>query len=206
MQQVCDDAAMRKGIVTALATVGIVVAVVVGLSQAGTTNEAPVSAAPTPAEAAEALRGAPAPLAALHAQAGERLDGGPDAFRDRLDDLRGHPVVVNKWASWCGPCRAEFPFFQRLSVELGQDVAFLGLNSGDSVGEAREFLGEFPVSFPHYTDPNEKIAVDIGASSAYPVTVFYDASGEQTFVHQGGYPSEEALREDVERYALGGIP
>ena len=204
MRPVCDDAPMLKGLVAALAAVGVVVAVVVGLSQTGTANEAPASAAPTPAEAADALAGAPAPLAALHAEANELLGGEVDAVRERLGALEGHPVVVNKWASWCGPCRAEFPFFQRLSVELGRDVAFLGLNSGDNEGDAREFLGEFPVSFPSYTDPNEKVAFDVGASAAYPVTIFYDASGEQTFVHQGGYPSEEALRADIERYALGG--
>ena len=193
---------MRKALLAGLAVL-VVAAVVVGLSQTETTDGAPASAVPTAQEAAERLRGAPAPLAAVHAQANELLGGERTAVRERLADLKGQPVVMNKWASWCGPCRAEFPHFQSLSVELGKRVAFLGLNSGDNRGDAAEFLSEFPVSFPSYTDPNEKVALDLGASAAYPVTIFYDASGEQTFVKQGQYATEAALRADVERYALG---
>ncbi len=193
---------MRKALIAGLAAL-VVAAVVVGLSQTETTTEAPVSAALSTEQIAERLRGAPAPLAAVHAQANDLLGGERTAVRERLEALKGHPVVVNKWASWCGPCRAEFPHFQSLSVELGKEVAFLGLNSGDNRGDAMEFLEEFPVSFPSFTDPNEKVALDLGASAAYPVTIFYDASGEKTHVKQGQYATEAALRADIERYARG---
>src|ERR671936_853689 len=68
------------------------------------------------------------------------LGGGAAAFRARLRGLRGHPVVVNKWASWCGPCRSEFPYFQRLGVELGRRVAFLGVDGNDNDSDSRRFL------------------------------------------------------------------
>ena len=162
---------------------------------------APRSAAPSPAGAARALAGSPPPLAALHSQASRLLDGGARAFRARLAGLRGHPVVVNKWASWCGPCRFEFPFFQRLGVQLGRRVAFLGVDAEDNDGDAGGFLRRYPVTYPSYRDPDQKIARVFGATLAFPTTAFYDAAGRLTFVHQGAYASEAKLREDIARYA-----
>jgi cytochrome c biogenesis protein CcmG, thiol:disulfide interchange protein DsbE len=150
---------------------------------------------------ARALAGAPAPLAALHAEANQLLPGGTAAFRRRLAALRGYPVVVNKWASWCGPCRAEFPFFQRQAAKLGKRVAFLGVDSGDSDGSAKTFLREFPVPYPSYTDPGEKIAGLMRATIGFPTTTFYDRRGRIAYTHAGGYPSQAALAADMARYA-----
>jgi thiol-disulfide isomerase/thioredoxin len=185
--------------------VAVIVAVVVGLSQTKTSNDAPSKADSrySLAEARERLADAPAPLAALYAQGNRLLGGGRDAVRARLDQLKGRPVVINKWASWCGPCRAEFPFFQNVAVDRGKEIAFLGLNSGDNRDDAREFLADFPVPYPSYEDPNERIATDLGAAAAYPVTLFYDAKGERAYVHQGGYASEADLVADIEKYAVG---
>jgi cytochrome c biogenesis protein CcmG, thiol:disulfide interchange protein DsbE len=160
----------------------------------------PKSAAPRPAAAARALAGSPPPLAALHRDANRLLGGGPEALRERLRGLRGHPVVINKWASWCGPCRAEFPFFQRLSVSLGRSVAFIGVNSNDDDDDARAFLRRYPVSYPSYSDPDQKVAKVFSAPLGFPSTAFYDATGKLTFVHQGGYASEAKLREDIRLY------
>ena len=164
-------------------------------------DEPPKSAAPSPADTRRSLAGAPPPLAAIHRQANRLLPGGEAAFERRLRELRGHPVVVNKWASWCPPCRAEFPHFQRLSVELGREVAFVGVDSRDDPEPAREFLREFPVSYPSYEDPDERVARVFGGHLAFPVTAFYDRAGKRVFVKQGGYESEARLREDIERYA-----
>lgn len=159
-------------------------------------------AAPARAPAAEtALRGAPAPLVAIRAQAGELLGGGADAFRRRLRELRGHPVVVNKWASWCPPCRAEFPFFRAQARARGREVAFLGVDSNDNDDDARRFLAANPVGYPSYSDPNLEIAALFRGVQAFPTTAFYDRRGEVAFLHQGGYSSEAGLAADIERYA-----
>ncbi|MEA2349579.1 MAG: cytochrome c biosis protein CcmG, thiol:disulfide interchange protein DsbE [Thermoleophilaceae bacterium] len=161
----------------------------------------PPSAAPRAADAARSLAGSAPSLAALHREANRLLGGGAAAFRARLRTLRGHPVVVNKWASWCGPCRAEFPFFQRLSAELGRGVAFVGVNSNDNDSAARGFLRRYPVSYPSYSDPDQKVAKVFAATLAFPSTAFYDAAGKLSYVHQGGYATEAKLREDIRRYA-----
>ena len=142
------------------------------------------------------------PLAALRAQENQLLDGGKDAFEDRLRRLRGHPVVVTQWASWCGPCRAEFPFFRDQARKLEGRVAFLGVNSRDGRGAAEEFLQKLPVPFPHYFDPDASIARVFRGGRAWPTTAFYDRDGKLDFTHQGAYPSEARLEEDIERYAL----
>ena len=157
--------------------------------------------APFSLDAARAkLAGSPAQLASLHKQSAQLLEGGLPAFERRLAGLKGKPVVINKWASWCNPCRAEFPVFQQLATERGRKIAFLGLNSGDSTQPARDFLEQYPVPFPSYLDPDEKIAREIKAPANYPVTVFIDARGKTAFIHQGGYSSVDQLEADVDKY------
>jgi cytochrome c biogenesis protein CcmG/thiol:disulfide interchange protein DsbE len=168
---------------------------------AGCGTHEPKSAAPRPQAAAKSLAGSPPALAALHRQANLLLDGGATAFKARLAKLRGHPVVVNKWASWCPPCRAEFPFFQRQSVKRGRGVAFIGVDGNDNDANARKFLKSFPVSYPSYKDPNLGIAAVFNAVQAFPSTAYYDSRGGLAYVHQGGYASESKLSRDIERYA-----
>jgi cytochrome c biogenesis protein CcmG, thiol:disulfide interchange protein DsbE len=146
----------------------------------------------------------PAELRALQRQASQLLDGGKDAFEARVADLRGYPVVVNQWASWCGPCRFEFPFFQRLATKYAGRVAFLGVNSQDSKGDAEDFLRQFPVPFPHYYDKDTSVARVFGGGRAWPTTAFYDKGGKVVNTHLGAYASEAKLEEDIRRYALGG--
>jgi cytochrome c biogenesis protein CcmG, thiol:disulfide interchange protein DsbE len=151
-----------------------------------------------------ALAGAPKPLADLYADGNRLLPGGTEAFESRLAALRGYPVVVNKWASWCGPCREEFPDFQKLSARLGKRVAFIGVDAKDSNAAANTFLEEFPVPYPSYTDPDEELSRELGATVGFPATVFYDAGGERVFVKQGQYASQAELAADIRRYALSG--
>lgn len=152
---------------------------------------------------AKALAGSPAPLAALHRQANQLLPGGTGAYRRRIASLAGYPVVVNVWASWCGPCRFEFPTLQKLSAAYGKRVAFLGVNYEDSESNASEFLAEAPVPYPSYTDPNKDIASEIGATGGVPDTAFYDRGGNLVYLKLGPYTDHAELRADVRRYALG---
>jgi len=148
-----------------------------------------------------ALAGSPPALAALHAQANELLPGGGEAYEKRIAALRGYPIVANVWASWCGPCRFEFPTLQKLSARYGKRVAFLGVNSDDSDAAARTFLAEAPVPYPSYTDPDKDLFNALGALG-FPDTAFYDRGGELVYLKQGAYAHASELEEDVKRYAL----
>jgi cytochrome c biogenesis protein CcmG, thiol:disulfide interchange protein DsbE len=153
---------------------------------------------------AKALAGAPAPLAALHKQGNELIDGGTSAYEERIEGLRGFPIVANVWASWCGPCRQEFPVLQKLSARYGKKVAFLGVNSEDSNDAAATFLREAPVPYPSYKDPDKEILSSLGGLGGLPDTAFYDSSGKLAFLHQGEYRDDSELEADVRRYALQG--
>lgn len=163
--------------------------------------------APAPASLRELRPGKPPSspqLREIKAQANQLLDGGTEAFEARLTDLRGHPIVVNQWASWCGPCRYEFPFFQRLAAEYGDRVAFLGVDSQDSRDDAEEFLAEFPTPYPHYFDPDGSVARIFEGGRAFPTTAFYSAAGELTETHLGAYTEQDQLEEDVREMAIRG--
>lgn len=186
--------------IAALALAAVVVAGLLSAkgSGGGQEREPP---GPSLAKAREQLRGAPAPLAALHDQSSQLLGGGKDAFARRLRELRGYPVVVNKWGSWCAPCRAEFPHLQRQAVKQGKRVAFLGVDGQDNEANARKFLRRYPVAYPSYVDGDLSIAKSFGAVQGFPSTVFYDRRGKIAYVKQGSYPDEAALARDIRRYA-----
>jgi cytochrome c biogenesis protein CcmG/thiol:disulfide interchange protein DsbE len=152
----------------------------------------------------KALAGSPPPLAALHQQAGELLDGGISAYEKRIADLRGYPVVTNVWASWCVPCRSEFPLLQKLSARYGKRVAFLGINFEDFNDAAETFLEEAPVPYPSYTDPHGELSDSLGPSVGLPNTAFYDRNGNLVYLKQGQYADQSELEADVRRYALKG--
>jgi cytochrome c biogenesis protein CcmG, thiol:disulfide interchange protein DsbE len=195
---------MRRALI-ALAAAVVAAVVVIGLrqSQEGSGAGPPPPRVPSAQEVRQALSGAPPPLAALHAQANDLLPGARSALDARLAELRGHPVVVNVWAAWCGPCREELPVFQQAALDHGRQVAFVGVDLRDDRGSASRLLKTVPLTYPSYEDPDGKIA------NAYrlvgtPSTIFFDAAGKQTFLHSGAYFHQADLEADIRRYAVEG--
>jgi cytochrome c biogenesis protein CcmG, thiol:disulfide interchange protein DsbE len=184
-----------------LALLPLAAAVVIGAC--GADEEAGGDApAERPASPALATKGIPEPLAANRAQANQLIDGATEALEAKLAELRGHPVVVNQWGSWCPPCRAEFPFFADLADEHADEVAFLGVDIQDDREAAEEFLGEFPVPYPSIFDPDADAVASLDWAGFSPTTWFIDERGEIVFVRNGAYPDEGTLNADIHNYLL----
>ncbi len=179
---------------------GLVSAVRAALARA---PRAPASAAAT----RRLLRGSPPRLAALHAQSG-RVLGSERALAARVRALRGYPIVVNAWASWCTECVAEFKLFAAASAQYGRHVAFLGADTDDTAGDARAFLARHPVSYPSYQAQESQLGGLVpGGIPGLPTTVYIDAAGRVTHVQVGRYSTQGALDADVQQYTgLGTSP
>jgi thiol-disulfide isomerase/thioredoxin len=108
--------------------------------------------------------------------------------------------VVNKWASWCRPCRAEFPIFQQVATQRGRQIAFLGINGADKDPAAKKFLADRPLPYPSYVDPHEEIAQERKVAKYFPMTLFIDAHGKTVHTHAGEYTSAADLNADIDRY------
>ena len=128
----------------------------------------------------------------LYLAAGDRVDWTADRQRPpapdfsaqtldgatvRLSDLRGRPVVLNFWASWCGPCRVEARDLEATwQAYRDQGVVFLGVNTSDSDGGARQYIEQFGLTYPSLRDTNAELS-RIYNAGALPTTIFIDREG-----------------------------
>jgi cytochrome c biogenesis protein CcmG, thiol:disulfide interchange protein DsbE len=189
---------MRRALI-ALAVVALGVVLFIGLRSAPKSDTELENAAPSAEEVSKAFAGSPAPLAKLHGQK-DRIIGGSQKALDRtIRDLRGYPVVVNLWASWCTPCRSEFPIFQTTAVDYGKRVGFLGVLIQDKRPAAERFLREYPLTYPSIDDPRRDVFDDLRAAGV-PTTAFFDRHGKLAFLHQGVYRSKDDLHQDIRQY------
>lgn len=105
-------------------------------------------------------------------------------YQQLLTQLRGTPVVVNVWAAWCGPCKAEAPLLRGASQTYADSVQFLGVDILDSLDGARGFIAEHGLTYPSIFDPSGAIRDSLGMIGQ-PVTVFYDADGNVVKTYPG---------------------
>jgi thiol-disulfide isomerase/thioredoxin len=128
----------------------------------------------------------------------------PDGGQLDLTSFRGEPLVVNFFASWCAPCRAELPEFARVSRDLDGTVRFVALNTRESAADvpaALELLAETGVTFPVGLGENGSLLETVGAT-VMPTTVFVDRDGRAVVVHQGQLDAA-SLTEIIEDELLG---
>ena len=132
-----------------------------------------------PAQSASAK---PAPNFTLKSLAGKNM---------KLSEMTGNVVLINFWASWCGPCREEMPLLNALHKKyepLGFTV--LGVNVEEDAGNARGFLRDFPVNFPVLLDNQNRVS-KLYNVVAMPTTVVVDRDGNMRFLHKGYKPGDE---------------
>lgn len=123
----------------------------------------------------------------------------PERFRRLLDELRGTPVLVNFWGSWCPPCDEEMPRLVAAHRQFGDRVQFIGVDILDSRPEARAFIAEHGITFPSVFDPPDAIKTSLG-QVGQPVTVFYRADGS-FFASWAGPISEDRLHRNLRAIA-----
>lgn len=139
------------------------------------------------------LAGRPAPDFALRSSTGENL---------RLSEYRGDVVMINFWATWCGPCRQEMPLLDDLYNRY-QRVGFnlLGVNIDDDSSRAMDMMAELGVDFPVLFDDRKEVS-RMYEVDAMPVTVLVDREGTVRYVHQGYKPGYEEMYLDEIRSLL----
>jgi thiol-disulfide isomerase/thioredoxin len=123
----------------------------------------------------------------------------PARFQELLSQLRGKPVVVNIWASWCGPCIVEAPGLARAARDYQGRVQFLGVDVLDQRAAAQAFIRKYGWTYPSVFDPTGAIRNDLGFVGQ-PVTVVFDSSGKRVFTGSGAV-SESQLRKELNKVA-----
>ena len=113
-----------------------------------------------------------------------------------LASFFGKPIVLNFWASWCGPCKMEMPEIQKFYEQYGDQIHFLLVSVDESVDTAKAFVSDSGYTFPVYFDTTSEGAYTYGASSI-PLTFFIDAEGNLTAYYMGAM-SQSILQQGVD--------
>ena len=109
----------------------------------------------------------------------------------RLADLRGQVVMINFWASWCGPCRQEMPLLDKLSQRYAPaGFTLLSINTEENKADADKFLSETPVTFPVLYDSKQKVS-EMYKVDAMPSTVIIDCDDNMSYLHRGYVAGDE---------------
>jgi thiol-disulfide isomerase/thioredoxin len=132
------------------------------------------------------LVGSPAPEFDLPAQSGGK--------RASLAAAKGKVLLVDFWATWCGPCRASFPKYQELAQKLGDDVMIVGLSEDDEADDIASFAKDTGASFTLAWDRDKRVAGAYKPSSM-PTSFIVDKSGLVRFVHTGFRDGDESVIE-----------
>ncbi len=120
----------------------------------------------------------------------------------KLSELRGDVVLINFWASWCGPCRQEMPLLEELSSKYEpMGFTMLGVNVEEDSSAAKSMLAELGVSFPILFDSENTVSESYEVI-AMPTTVVVDRDGKVQFVHHGYKPGDEGKYQDAIRRAI----
>jgi len=109
------------------------------------------------------------------------------------------PAVINLWATWCAPCRAEIPDFEEVHQARGDEIRFVGINVGEDASAAQEFIDDIGATYDQFADPGGDVSTALRAT-AMPVTVVIDADGTITTRHLGPLDQEgldEAIDEAI---------
>ena len=175
---------------SSLRTIGVAVVLVVGIlaavaflserstpEQVGSGNDLPRPGASAPADKSFALP--PATLAGFA--------GGPEV---NLAELRGEPLIVNFWATWCAPCVEEMPEFKRAADEFGDAVTFLGVDVEDAPPNAEPFVRTLGIDYPLAIDPQREFYRSVG-NFGMPTTLFVDPDGVVQYRHTGPLDAEQ---------------
>ncbi len=109
----------------------------------------------------------------------------PDGSRVRLSDFRGKPLVVNFWSTWCPPCRAEMPSFQRAWEQLEHEgIGVIAINVGEDAQTIAEFTKKTPVTFPLPMDLDSQV-IATWQVRGLPTTFVVDSQGRLAYVATG---------------------
>jgi thiol-disulfide isomerase/thioredoxin len=119
-----------------------------------------------------------------------------------LADLKGQVVMINFWASWCGPCRQEFPALDQIYAKYKpMGFTLVAINVESEKADAEKFLSATPASFPILFDPDNTVSGKYGVS-AMPTTVLIDRQGRVRWQHRAYKPGDEAKYIEQIRAAL----